>query len=65
MKRKNLKSLMLHKNSISNLNESSIKAGGGPLESIYNPIKCAGSEGSCNYTVCEGPDCDLQTPQPR
>ncbi len=62
MKKRNLKSLKLNKKSISNFSTSTIK--GGTIESIINPLLCAGSEGVCENTY-DGVVCDLQTPAPK
>lgn len=67
MKKNNVTSLKLNKKSISSLNLSALNGGGGgqSTESIFYPLLCAGSEGSCYNTVCGGPVCDLQTPKPK
>lgn len=55
MKKKNVKSLKLNKNSVSNLNEDAIKGGNSNL--------CTGYFGSCwcNVTVTDCPPCPVPT----
>jgi len=67
MKQKKLASLKLNKKSISSLNLSAVTGKGQTqsTESIFYPLLCAGSEGSCYNTVCGGPVCDLQEPKPK